>query len=266
MTGGAVTGGPRKPVRPAAPRPETDLSQRPRYVWAGRIGALALRLWGRTLHWTWDVPESVRALEKEGGLVIWTFWHAHILPLTYAWRGRDTAVLVSRHGDGEIISQILHRIGYGTVRGSSTRGGLRALLEMARLGRAGVPLAVTPDGPRGPRRVLQPGVLVISQRSGLPILPMSVGMRRGRVLDSWDQFRLPAFFSRVFVALGEPILVDPDADPDALATIWGPRVQRALDELDARAARWEAGEPLGSDGTGHAWGIGVLRELSRDVK
>ncbi len=227
-----------------APRPETELSRKPRYVWIGRLGSLLVRLWGRTLRITWRVPPSVRELEHGGEHLIYSFWHGHILTLTYGYRGREIVVLVSRHGDGEIISQILHRLGYGTVRGSSTRGGLRALLEMARDGRRGHPLGVTPDGPRGPRHVLQPGVLVIAQKSGLPIVPMSVGMRRGRLLDSWDRFQLPYPFSRVLVLLGDPIHVPPEGEGEAFLAEWGGRVSAAIEELETKAEAWSRGERI----------------------
>jgi hypothetical protein len=194
-------------------------------------------LWGETLRLEWDLPESVRALEQSGERVVYAFWHCHILPLAWAYRGRRAVVLVSEHGDGEAITQVIHRLGYGTVRGSTTRGGVRAALEMARLGRAGYPLAVTPDGPRGPRQRLQPGVVFVAQRSGLPIVPLSAGMRRGRRLDSWDRFELPAPFSRVRIVGGEPIAI-PAEIPRSEAMAWESRIQEAMNAVEHRAEAW----------------------------
>jgi len=228
---------------PTPPRPETELSRHWRYRLAGTVGAWLLRLWGATWRVQREVPESIRALERQGHLMIHTFWHAHILSLSWAYRGRGVVVLVSRHGDGEYISQIIHRLGYGTVRGSSTRGGLRSLLEMARLGRMGYPLSVTPDGPRGPRRELQAGVLLIAQRSGLPIMPLASAARWCRFLDSWDRFELPLPFSRLLVTVGEPIHVPPELPPERLLEEFGPQVEEALRRVEERVARWAGREP-----------------------
>lgn len=223
--------------RAKPPRPESELSRRPRYLWIGRAGALAVRLWGRSLRVDWDLPESVRVIEYSGDQVIYAFWHCHILPLAWAYRGRSAVVLISRHGDGEAITQVVHRLGYGTVRGSTTRGGVRAALEMARFGRNGYPLAVTPDGPRGPRHRLQPGIVLIAQRSGRPIVPLAAGMRFGWRLNSWDRFELPAPFSRVRVVAGEPIPVPADL-PHSEFEAWERRIQEAMDEVERRAETW----------------------------
>lgn len=222
----------------ALPQPETDLSHRARYRWAGRLGSRVLLLWGKTLRITWDLPESVRALERDRIPFIYTFWHGHILPLSYTHRDKGFVVLVSRHGDGEIISQILHRLGYGTVRGSTTRGGLRALLHMARFGREGHPLSVTPDGPRGPRRKLQPGVLVIAQQSGVPIVPIASGARSCTYLKGWDRFEIPHPFSRVLVKISEPIHIPASVSQESLLAEWGPKVEGALLALEDAVESW----------------------------
>jgi lysophospholipid acyltransferase (LPLAT)-like uncharacterized protein len=228
--------------RAAPPRPSTELSRQMRYAWGGRIGAALVRVWGLTLRIRRDVPASVRELESQGHHMIHAFWHAHILTLAYTHRGRGIVVLVSQHGDGEYITQIIHRLGYGTVRGSSSRGGLRSLLEMGRLGRIGHPLGVTPDGPRGPRHALQPGVLLIAQRSGLPIVPLATGARPCRYLKSWDRFELPHPFSRVLVVEGEPIVIPQDIPTARLLEEWGPKVDEAIEAVEERARRWAGGE------------------------
>lgn len=225
--------------RPAPPRLETELSRRARYVWAGRVGALLLRAWGRTWTLRWDLPDSVRRLEREGEHLVYAFWHQHILALAYAYRWRRIVVMVSQHGDGESIAQIIHRLGFGTVRGSTTRGGTRAALELARLGRAGHPLGISPDGPRGPRQVCQPGGVLVAQRSGLPLVPLAVGMRGGRRLDSWDRFEVPGIGARLLITAGEPVLVSPDLEARRAVEVWQPRIQSALDAVEARAQDWE---------------------------
>jgi len=236
--------------RPAPPRPETELSRTWRYRLAGSAGARLLLALGGTWRVRWQLPPAVRDLERAGEHLIYAFWHQHILPLAYTHRRRGIVVMVSAHGDGEYITQVIHHLGFGTVRGSSTRGGLRAALEQARLGREGYPLGISPDGPRGPRHVCQPGAVVIAQRSGLPLVPLAVGMRRGRRLDSWDRFEIPAPGSEVLVAAGEPIFVPPELTlelaPDGARAeaqeAWRRRVQEALDENERRAQAWEAGK------------------------
>jgi hypothetical protein len=213
------------------------LSGHPRYRWIGTAGALVLRLWGGTFRLEWDVPESVQTIKQSGQPVVYAFWHCHMLSIAWAYRGCGAVVLASQHGDGEAISQVIHRLGYGTVRGSTTRGGARAALAMARLGRAGHPLAVTPDGPRGPRHKLQPGIVFLAQHSGLPIVPLAAGMRWGRRLDSWDRYELPAPFSRVVVVAGEPVAV-PAEIPRAEVTVWEERIQEAMDAVERRAEAW----------------------------
>src|SRR5512136_3170465 len=95
-------------------RSVTELSRRPRFQWSGRLGAVLVWLWGRTLRVHWDLPPSVRALESENRPVVYAIWHAHLLTLAYTHRRRGIVVLISRHSDGEYISQIIHRLGYGT--------------------------------------------------------------------------------------------------------------------------------------------------------
>ncbi len=227
------------PARPPSPpRPETARSGMLRYRLAGIAGAGMIRALGPTLRIEWDLPDSVRRLERDGHHMLHAFWHAHILTFSYTHRGRGAVVLVSRHGDGEYISQVIHRLGFGTVRGSSSRGGVRSLLEMARLGSLGHPLSVTPDGPRGPRRVLQGGALLIAQKSGLPIVPYSTSARPCRKLRSWDQFEIPLPGARVYITAGEPIHLPGNAPVKALENEWAPLVQAAMLDTEHRAERW----------------------------
>lgn len=224
------------------PRDQTELSGEPKYRWAGRFGSSLLRALGRTWEIDWSVPEAVAALDREQRPYLHAFWHEHLLALTYTHRDRGVVVLVSRSPDGEYISQILHRLGYGTVRGSSSRASLRALIEMARLGKSGHALAVTPDGPRGPRHVLQPGLLAIASRSGLPIVPLSVGARRARRLSSWDKFEVPVPFSRLRVFADAPLEVPSDMRPGELEQSIAPQVQAALERVETRAIRFANGD------------------------
>ena len=215
-----------------------DLRPEVRFRLAGLVGALVVRIWGATLRAEWVDIHGNRTRGRVEGPRVYAFWHAGILPLTYLYRGLGAVVLVSRHDDGEYISQVVCRLGFGVIRGSTTRGGLRALMEMARAGRDGHQLAVTPDGPRGPRHVLQNGVLHIAQRSGQPIHPLAVEAVRRTELNSWDRFQIPHPSSRVVVVSGDPILIPEGATSEELDAVWAPRVAAALEECNDRARLW----------------------------
>ena len=167
---------------------------------------------------------------RAGRPVIFVFWHGQLLPLVHYHRREGIVVLVSEHADGEYITRILERNGFGTVRGSSTRGGTRGLRGLLRAAREGKDLALTPDGPQGPARVLKPGALAVARATGLPIIPVAAGASAAWRLRSWDGFLIPRPFSRVRIAYGEPVHVPRDAsraDVEAEAA----RIQATLNEL-----------------------------------
>lgn len=148
--------------------------------------------------------EHVREGRSGGRPVLFLLWHEHLLPLIYLHRGTGAVVLVSEHADGEYITRVMRRLGYGTVRGSSTRGGVGGLRGLVRAARVGRDLAITPDGPQGPRRVLKPGALLVAQMEGLAIIPVAVGASRAWRLGSWDRFMVPRPLTRVSIAYGTP--------------------------------------------------------------
>jgi lysophospholipid acyltransferase (LPLAT)-like uncharacterized protein len=151
--------------------------------------------------------------------VIFVFWHGHLLPLVHYQRHEGIVVLVSEHSDGEIIARILHRSGFGTARGSSTRGGARGLRELVRAGREGRDLAVTPDGPRGPRHQVKAGALAAAQMTGFPLLPLAVRVSSAWRLDSWDHFLIPKPFSKVRIEYLAPRFVPRAASREELDAI-----------------------------------------------
>ena len=223
-------------MKQAPPPRELGGDRLPRLI--GHLGAAVVRAWGATLSVDWIGFENLGTAAGKDKKCVWVLWHGRLLTLAYLFRNQGIVVLVSRHRDGEMISQVICRLGYGVVRGSSSRGGLQALVEMARVGKAGYALAVTPDGPRGPRHTLQPGVLHIAQRSGLPILPIAVDAVRRTELSSWDRFLIPHPWSRVVIVLGEPISIPPDWDAAEVERLGAPRVAAALGDVEARAAAW----------------------------
>ncbi len=139
---------------------------------------------------------------------IFSLWHGHLLPLIWHHRHQHVAILVSEHSDGELIARIAQSIGYNLIRGSTTRGGGRALLALVRALDAGNEVAVTPDGPRGPAHQFAPGALVAAQRTGAPLLPIAAHASRAWKLSSWDGFMIPKPFATVTVSYGAPARVE----------------------------------------------------------
>jgi len=156
--------------------------------------------------------EAVRPL-IESRKLIFAFWHSRLLLISYIYKGLGAYTLVSQSDDGEIIARILQRQGQICVRGSTKRGGLRALAQHIKLLKAtGSPGAVIPDGPRGPRFKAQPGVIALAQKTGFPILPVTYSARRTTFFNSWDRFMLPMPFTNCRVIFGSPIQVGADLD------------------------------------------------------
>ena len=168
---------------------------------AGRVALPALF---RTLRIERTGHQHLKRLKENGTPVIFVFWHGRLLPLIHAHRHDGIVVLVSEHRDGDYLAGVLHHFGFGTVRGSSTRGGVRGLKGLIRAARRGLDLAITPDGPRGPNRELKLGALTVARMTGLPLVPVGVGVSSAWRVRSWDQLLVPKPFSTVRVAYGRP--------------------------------------------------------------
>jgi lysophospholipid acyltransferase (LPLAT)-like uncharacterized protein len=175
--------------------------------------------------------ENHEQIEKSGGLPIYVFWHDRIFLTTYWWRKRRIIVMTSRSFDGEYIARFIQRFGYGAVRGSSTRGGAGAVVEMARLMRAGCTTAFTIDGPKGPRYIAKMGAVLLAKKSGQPILPVTMALKSYWTTPSWDFFQIPKPFTRARVYVAAPIYVPPDADEKTLAAKRD-ELQEVLDHLN----------------------------------
>ena len=156
---------------------------------------------------------SEHQIRNGGSPILFTVWHGRMLYFVklYECLGARVTVLVSHSRDGEIIARLLGRFGIHTTRGSSSHGGARGLLAVVNKVRSGMDAGFTPDGPRGPRYRVQPGLVLVAKRTGAAILPMTFGAQRKRVFRSWDAFLLPLPFSRLVVIYGEPIYVPADA-------------------------------------------------------
>jgi lysophospholipid acyltransferase (LPLAT)-like uncharacterized protein len=167
---------------------------------------------GATLRWKTEGLEHFDAIVRSGRQPIMAFWHGRILPATYYFRRRGIVVITSENFDGEWIAGIIERFGYGTARGSTSRGGLKALLQLKRDLAAGKPAGFTVDGPRGPARVAQPGAVWLAKATGHPVLPFHLEADRFWSANSWDRTQIPKPFATVAIAMGEPFTVEEDAD------------------------------------------------------
>jgi len=188
-------------------------------IQARLISALGYRLisiLGSTLRWKIEGLSHLDAIAASGRQPIMSFWHGRILPATYYFRQRGIVVITSENFDGEWIAGIIERFGYGTARGSTSRGGRKALLQLTRDVAAGKAAGFTVDGPRGPARVAQPGAVWLAKATGNPVLPFHLEASRHWTLRSWDRTQIPKPFATVALAIGPPFTVSADADDGAI--------------------------------------------------
>ena len=203
------------------------------------IGYLAIRVIGSTLRWQVEGQENLQAIRAANKKAIFTFWHGRIFLGTYFFRNQGIVVMTSRNRDGEYIARVIRRFGYGTARGSSTRGGKRALVEMIHEMRNNSDVAFTIDGPKGPRYVAKPGAVWLASKTGSAIFPFHMSPQRRWVLNSWDLFHIPKPFTRVLVLMGAPIYVKANAT-EAEIEESQEALQRSLDDLLHRGdSHWE---------------------------
>ncbi|MCC6319570.1 MAG: lysophospholipid acyltransferase family protein [Gemmatimonadaceae bacterium] len=174
-------------------------ARRVRTALAALIGQALVRVLGATWRVRLVGPDHLRAAEGHGPGVAIAIWHGELLPLVWAHRRRGIAAIISTHADGEVIARIVEALGFQPIRGSSSRGGMRALLEASRTLRAGQSVAFTTDGPRGPRRVSAPGIGVAAARANAPVVAIGCRVSRAWRLRSWDRFVIPKPFARVDV-------------------------------------------------------------------
>src|SRR3989338_2174304 len=176
-----------------------------KFIIVGILGAWLIKLLAFTIRID-DEPKGFNEKTKTYH-AIYAFWHCMMLIPAYVGRKSKIQVLISQHSDGEYIAQVINRLGFGVVRGSTTRGGIRALKALVDKIREGCPVAITPDGPRGPRFVVQTGVIYLGKKTQLPVIPVVVGLSSYWELPSWDRFRIPKPFSRALMFYGDPIQI-----------------------------------------------------------
>lgn len=222
-----------------------DVTPRPLTRWqsllvrlAAWVGYWLIALIGRTLRWDIVGQENWEAIRRAGRRCVYTFWHCGIFSATWYWRHRGIVVMTSLNFDGEYIARIIQRHGYGAARGSSSRGGLRALAEMKQHLEQRRDVAFTIDGPRGPRFVAKPGSVLLARRTGDAIFCFHIAAERAYVFGkSWDLFQLPYPFSRMVIFKAPPLYVPADADAAAQEAKHR-EMQAALDCLRALGDVW----------------------------
>jgi lysophospholipid acyltransferase (LPLAT)-like uncharacterized protein len=198
------------------------------------LGYPAIHVLGRTWRWRTSGLDHLDGVYASGRRPIMAFWHGRILPALYFFRHRGIVVITSDNFDGEWIARIIHRFGYTTVRGSTSRHAARAVLRAKRAMEDGRPVGVTLDGPRGPALKAQMGAAWLAKTTGNPIVPFHLEAASRWTAPSWDGTQVPCPFSRVALAVGEPLVVPGDADDAALEAV-GRRLELVLAGLRDRA-------------------------------
>jgi lysophospholipid acyltransferase (LPLAT)-like uncharacterized protein len=210
-------------------------TQRRKAALISATAAPLIRVLGSTYRWHVDGYQHYESIVASGRQPIFVCWHGRILSATLFFRNRGIVVITSQNFDGEWIAGIIRRFGYGTARGSTSRGGVRALVQLRRELAAGRPAGFTIDGPRGPARVAQPGAVFLAGATGQPLLPFHIEADRFWTAGRWDQTQVPKPFSRVAIAIGAPVeVIGTDA---ALVEAKRVELERTLSELEQKARR-----------------------------
>ena len=198
------------------------------------IGYPVINALGRTLKWRVEGLQHLDAVAGSRHQPIIGFWHGRILPGTIYFQRRGIVVMTSENFDGEWIARIIQRFGYGTARGSTSRGGGKAMVKLVREMERGNGAGFTLDGPRGPARIAQPGAVWLAKATGHPVVPIHLEASSHWTLGSWDRAQIPKPFATVALAIGEPLYVPRDADDRAIETARA-ELERRLSVLEAQA-------------------------------
>jgi hypothetical protein len=209
-------------------------SQRIKAAVIAAIGVPVIEALGGTCRWRERGGQALEDVVRQGRQPILAFWHGRILAATLYFRDRGIVVITSQNFDGEWIARIIRRFGYDTARGSTSRGGARALVQLRREMKAGRAVAFTVDGPRGPAGVAQPGAVWLASATGQPVVPFHIEASKHWTTRSWDRHQVPKPGADLAIAIGEPIDVPADAD-DAAIEAGRQQLERALRTLEAQA-------------------------------
>ena len=215
-----------------------------------------VRLVFATNRWQTTGREDADALLRAGQPFIVAFWHGRLMMAPHCWQSKPTIhVIISRHRDGENIARAVRHLGVAAIRGSTARGGTAAIRASLRLLKEGGHLGISPDGPRGPRMRVQPGIIALARLSGAPILPITYAVSRRAVANSWDRFVIALPFGRGVCLWGPPLYVAADADRAALEEA-RQTLEEQLNALTAKADRMVGAEPIEPAGEAERTGEG----------
>jgi lysophospholipid acyltransferase (LPLAT)-like uncharacterized protein len=168
----------------------------------------ALNLLCRSLRINKQNIDVIETLKKNNQNYILAFWHGTMLLPWYLHGSQNFAALTSKSKDGDLLAKILKKWNYKVIRGSSSTGGDIALGIMVDYAKNKYSIAITPDGPRGPRQNFKAGAVITAKRSGIPLVLAGIGFKRNKALSNWDKFEVPYFFTRTNIIYSEPIHVD----------------------------------------------------------
>jgi lysophospholipid acyltransferase (LPLAT)-like uncharacterized protein len=196
---------------------------------------------GKTIRFEIYGWENFQKIERIGKIPIYAFWHDRIFLATYYFRNRGIVVITSQSFDGEYIARFIQRFGYGAVRGSSTRGGVGALVDMIRLMKQGLPMGFTVDGPKGARYVAKTGAILLAKKTGNPVMPFLVETKNFWAVNSWDKLQIPKPFTKAKVFIAEPFFVATEADDNEIENKRR-ELQTKLDELVTLGKQWRESE------------------------
>lgn len=192
---------------------------------------------GKTIRFEKIGWEHYEASKENGKTPILAFWHNRIFTATYYFRNRGIVVMSSYSFDGEYVARFIQRFGFGVVRGSSTRGGIGALIEMIKLMRKNFPMGFSVDGPKGPKYVVKSGACLLAKKTGNPIVPFNIEVEKYWEVKNWDRLQIPKPFTRARVQIAEPIYVPHDASDEDIEKSRA-HLQIILDELVEFGKQW----------------------------
>ena len=204
---------------------------------AGVAFYLFIKIVGSTIRFETEGEEYPGSIESSGQLPIYAVWHDRIFAGTCYLQGRGIVFLTSQSFDGEYIARFLQRFGYGVIRGSSTRGGSRGLVEMIRGMKGGLAMGFTVDGPKGPRYQAKAGPILLAKKTGNPIIPFIIESSKYLTVNSWDRLQIPLPFTRALMIYGKPIYVSSTASESELSEKLE-ELQCGLDLLVERGRQW----------------------------
>lgn len=187
-----------------------------------------------SLNLTVKHEDKLAEIKESGRNIIFALWHEHLWLPVYYLRKRDCVTLASESRDGEYITGVLERLDWEVIRGSTSRGGTRSLLRLIKRLRQGQEVAITVDGPTGPRREVKPGIYYLAKKTESVIIPLGVAFKTKKVFASWDRFKLPAPFTKAVLTFGDEIMVAEESSEDAAyyQELIGDQINRAIKEAE----------------------------------